>query len=52
MKFERRLIDKFKYPNAVADEVITVLRSRMKVVDPSPLEIAVCRDSDDDKSLL
>ncbi len=46
-----KLIEKFKYPNAMADEAITVLRSRMKVTTPSPLEILVCRDADDDNVL-
>jgi putative PIN family toxin of toxin-antitoxin system len=50
-ELREKLIEKFKYPNAMADEAITVLRSRMKVVTPSPLEILVCRDADDDNVL-
>lgn len=46
-----KLIEKFKYPNDMADEAITVLRSRMKIITPSPLEIPVCRDVDDDNVL-
>jgi putative PIN family toxin of toxin-antitoxin system len=50
-ELREKLVEKFKYPNAMADEAITVLRSRMKVITPSPLEIPVCRDVDDDNVL-
>jgi putative PIN family toxin of toxin-antitoxin system len=50
-ELREKLIEKFKYPDAMADEAITVLRSRMKVITPSPLEIPVCRDADDDNIL-
>ena len=50
-ELREKLIEKFKYPDAVADEAIAVLRSRMEVITPSPLEIPACRDADDDNVL-
>jgi uncharacterized protein len=35
----------------MADEAVTVLRLRMKVITPSALDVAVCRDPDDDNVL-
>lgn len=48
---QEKLIEKFGYPAELAAEVISVLRSRMKVVTPSKLESQVCRDPDDDNIL-
>ena len=50
-ELREKLVEKFKYPDTLANEAITVLRSRMKVITPSPLEIPVCRDADDDNIL-
>lgn len=50
-ELREKLIEKFKYPNTIADEAITVLRSRMRVITPSPLEVPVCRDAVDDNVL-
>jgi putative PIN family toxin of toxin-antitoxin system len=50
-ELRQKLAEKFKYLDAVADEAIAVLRSRMKVITPSPLTVPVCRDADDDNVL-
>lgn len=50
-ELRQKLAEKFKYLDAMADEAIAVLRSRMKVITPSPLTIPVCRDADDDNVL-
>lgn len=50
-ELREKLINKFKYSVAIADEAIVVLRSRMRVTVPSPLDIPVCRDADDDNIL-
>ena len=48
---QEKLIEKFKYPEELAIEAVSVLRSRMKVVPFSKLERQVCRDPDDDNIL-
>lgn len=46
-----KLVVKFKYGAEVADETAKLLRSRMEIVSPAPLDKAVCRDADDDNIL-
>ncbi|MGH9949502.1 MAG: putative toxin-antitoxin system toxin component, PIN family [Pyrinomonadaceae bacterium] len=46
-----KLIEKFKYTAATADEVVALLRSRTQIVLPTALSTSVCRDSDDDTIL-
>jgi putative PIN family toxin of toxin-antitoxin system len=48
---QEKLIEKFDYSAELADEAVSVLRSRMKVVPASRLESLVCRDPDDDNIL-
>jgi putative PIN family toxin of toxin-antitoxin system len=48
---QEKLIEKFGYSAELAAEVVSVLRSRMKIVTPSKLESQVCRDPDDDNIL-
>lgn len=50
-ELREKLIEKFKYPDGTAGEAIALLRSRMRVITPSPLEVPVCRDADDDNIL-
>lgn len=50
-ELREKLTGKFKYSDADATAVETLLRSRMRVVDPTPLESNVCRDPDDDMVL-
>jgi uncharacterized protein len=50
-ELREKLTDKFKYPEAMSDEAVAVLRSRMKVINPTPLKDPVCRDADDDNIL-
>lgn len=46
-----KLTEKFKYPDEDAVAAVSLLRSRMQVVEPTPLESKVCRDPDDDTIL-
>lgn len=46
-----KLIEKFGYAADLADEAVSLLRSRMKLVAPAKLERQVCRDPDDDNIL-
>ncbi len=46
-----KLVGKFKYTSEVANEAIRLLRSRMELVIPAPLDKPVCRDADDDNIL-
>jgi putative PIN family toxin of toxin-antitoxin system len=48
---QEKLVEKFKYTSRVADELITLLRSRMEIVAPISLDAPVCRDADDDNVL-
>jgi len=50
-ELHEHLTDKFKYTLAEADEAEELLRSKMEMVIPSPLEQPVCRDKDDDRVL-
>jgi len=46
-----KLIEKFGYAADLADEAVSLLRSRMKLVAPAKLERQICRDPDDDNIL-
>ncbi len=46
-----KLVDKFKYSESDADEVVGLLRQNSEIVTPAPLESPVCRDPDDDMVL-
>ena len=50
-EFREKLTKKFKYSNEDAAAAETLLRSKMQVVCPIPLESKVCRDSDDNMVL-
>ena len=43
-----KLQKKFKYETEDINEALSIFRSRMAIVIPSPLEQQVCRDIDDD----
>lgn len=47
-ELREKLTGKFKYSNEDANAVDALLRSRMRMVEPIPLESSVCRDPDDD----
>jgi len=46
-----KLTEKFGYAADLADEAVSLLRSRMKLVAPAKLKRQVCRDPDDDNIL-
>jgi len=46
-----KLTHKFKYKPEITSQVIELLLSRMKVVEPTSLNQSVCRDSSDDNVL-
>jgi putative PIN family toxin of toxin-antitoxin system len=46
-----KLIEKFGYAPHLADEAISLFRSRMKLVSPAKLDRQVCRDPEDDNIL-
>lgn len=50
-ELREKLTEKFKYSDADAIAVELLLRSRMRVVEPKPLESSLCRNSDDDMVL-
>ncbi|MEI6445737.1 MAG: putative toxin-antitoxin system toxin component, PIN family [Nostocales cyanobacterium ELA583] len=50
-ELHEKLTVKFKYSPEDVREVINLLRSRMQVVIPTPLNVPVCRDVDDDMIL-
>ncbi len=50
-ELREKLTGKFKHSDADATAVEMLLRSRMRVVDPTPLESNVCCDPDDDMVL-
>ena len=50
-EFQEKLIGKFNYSQAEAEEAAELLLSRMEVVTPADLDAAVCRDADDDNIL-
>ena len=43
-----RLVGKFRYSDAEADEAVDLFRSEVCLVAPTPLAAPVCRDPDDD----
>jgi putative PIN family toxin of toxin-antitoxin system len=47
----QKLIEKFGYPANLADEAVSLFRSRMELVAPVKLEQQICRDPDDDNIL-
>jgi uncharacterized protein len=47
-ELHEKLVQKFKYASEEANAVVELLRSRMKILVPEPLEAPVCRDPDDD----
>lgn len=50
-EFREQLLGKFKYAVAQADAATELLRSKMVVTTPIPLDAPVCRDADDDMIL-
>jgi putative PIN family toxin of toxin-antitoxin system len=50
-ELREKLVGKFKYNSELADEAVTLLRSKMEVVTPARLDAPVCRDPDDDNIL-
>ncbi len=50
-ELRRTLTGKLGYTSSEANEVAVLLRSRMLLVDPQPLESPACPDPDDDKIL-
>lgn len=46
-----KLVEKFQYSRDLADEAVSLLRSRMMVVASETLDRKVCRDPDDDNIL-
>jgi putative PIN family toxin of toxin-antitoxin system len=45
------LLEKFHFTPAEAREAVQLLRRRMNLIEPHPLEKPVCRDADDDRVL-
>lgn len=50
-ELREKLVEKFHYAPAIADEAIGLLLTRMELVTPEPLPTPVCRDADDDNVL-
>jgi uncharacterized protein len=50
-ELREKLTEKFKYSDQDVTAVESLLRTRMRIVEPSPLESNVCRDSEDDMIL-
>ena len=50
-EFRSALIDKFGFSRKEADQAVSLLKSRMVMVDPPPLKQSACRDRDDDMIL-
>ena len=50
-EFREQLLGKFKYAVAQADAATDLLRSKMTIITPIPLDAPVCRDTDDDMIL-
>jgi uncharacterized protein len=50
-EIQEKLIEKFKYTSEIAEELVSLLRSRMEIVLPKVLDTPVCRDADDDNIL-
>lgn len=47
-ELEAKLTRKLRFSRESADELLTILRSRIEIVDPPPLDPPACRDPDDD----
>ena len=50
-ELQEKLIDKFKYSEEAAHEVVALLQSTAEIIAPQTLASSVCRDSDDDNIL-
>ncbi|MGQ9628565.1 MAG: putative toxin-antitoxin system toxin component, PIN family, partial [Anaerolineae bacterium] len=50
-EFRKHLSHTFRYSIEETEEAVELLRSRMEVVVPAALGVAICRDSDDDTVL-
>jgi putative PIN family toxin of toxin-antitoxin system len=50
-EFRGVMREKFRFTPAEVREAVHVLRGQMKLIDPPPLEVPVCRDPDDDRAL-
>lgn len=47
-ELEEKLTRKLKFSTAVSEELLGLLRMRVQLVDPRPLDPPACRDPDDD----
>ena len=47
-ELDAKLTRKLRFSRESANELLTILRSRIEIVDPSPLDPPACRDPDDD----
>ena len=47
-ELRHHLSGKFKYSEQAVEEVTSLLKSKIELVVPTALELAVCRDPDDD----
>lgn len=50
-EFEQKLAGKLRFTRQEAREAVSLLRGKMEVVEPTPLDKSVCRDPDDDTVL-
>lgn len=50
-EFRGVMTEKFHFTPAEAREAVQLLRRRMNLIEPHPLEKPVCRDADDDRVL-
>lgn len=50
-EFRDKLIQKFNFNKQDVEEAVRLLQSKMEMVIPSQLEVAACRDPDDDQIL-
>ncbi len=47
-ELKEKLIEKFKFSTELADEAVDLFAGRMKIVQSDALQIAICKDPDDD----
>ncbi|HEV2146337.1 MAG TPA: putative toxin-antitoxin system toxin component, PIN family [Longimicrobiaceae bacterium] len=47
-EFADKLLRKFKVPSDKVQRAVALLRPRMEVIEPPPLDLPTCRDPDDD----
>jgi uncharacterized protein len=50
-ELREKLTTKFKFTNEEAEEVVELLCSKMKIVEPVKFDTQICRDADDDNIL-